>query len=65
MNLRQHPVSLAAALLGVVVVAAHLALGLLAVITLGQWVSGAGIGVAVVVLASAHLLAGHHGRQRE
>ncbi len=67
MNFRQHRLSLAAALVGAVVLAAHVTLGVVAVLTLSQWMSGAAIGLVVLGLAVAHLVAGRHslpGHQR-
>ena len=61
MNFREHRISGVVLLVGALMLVAHVALGLLAVIALDQWVSGAVIGAVILVFALAHIVVGKHG----
>ena len=61
MNFREHRISGVVLLVGALMLVAHVALGLLAVIAFDQWVSGAVIGAVILALALAHIVVGKHG----
>ena len=51
-----HKVAIGAAIIGAVVAAAHVVLGVAAVLTVGQWVSGAVVGAILLGAAAFHLV---------
>ncbi len=44
---------------GLLIVVAHVALGVVAVLTARQWMSGAAIGLAVIVVVALHVVPAH------